>query len=411
MSGGGGGGGGRGVYWGRKQSEFKGIAVIFGWTSISNSQLKSYVDLYSSLRWNSLISHSDFLTAFYPNRALSMGYVLTKELVEELRIRPSPVVFVSLSGGSKACMYKVFQIIQGTCEGQINLDDSRLLRSCFSGHIYDSSPVDFTSDFGARFALHPTIQQMPGPSKLVSWFAKGVVSGLDGLYLTRFESQRAEYWQTLYSSVEFGAPYLILCSDSDHLAPCRSICRFAQRLQDLGGDVRLVKWNVSPHIGHYEHYPIQYRSAVTNLLDMATSVFSKRIQQLREGVGLDGLHDEISELICNLQDAAVNSNQSLRRVAIEPGDHFFVPSSSEKPSNRESEPLQDEKKELSVYVPTSPGINANSLLGQILFDVCVPKNVEGWDIRFACSLKGQPIASARRHSPHNGVKSIRRSKL
>ncbi|CAI0447134.1 unnamed protein product [Linum tenue] len=79
-------------------------------------------------------------------------------------------------------------------------DESRLIGNCFSGHIYDSSPVDFTSDLAARFAL-PAIQKMPGPSKLMSWFAKGVTSGLDGLYLTRFEYQRTQYWQNLYSSV------------------------------------------------------------------------------------------------------------------------------------------------------------------------------------------------------------------
>jgi len=42
---------------------------------------------------------------------------------------------------------------------------------------------------------------VPGPSKLVSWVAKSVTSGLDALYLTRFESQAAEHWQALYSSV------------------------------------------------------------------------------------------------------------------------------------------------------------------------------------------------------------------
>ncbi|KAG8645456.1 hypothetical protein MANES_10G066100v8 [Manihot esculenta] len=308
-------------------------------------------------------------------------------------------------------MYKVFQIIQETCDGHGNLGESRLLRDCVSGHIYDSSPVDFTSDLGAQFALPPAIQKMPGPSKLVSWFAKGITSGLDGLYLTRFESQRVEYWQTLYSSVDFGAPYLILCSENDHLAPYKCIHRFAKRLQDLGGDVKLVKWNVSPHIGHYKHNPIQYRAVVTDFLEKAASVYSRRIQQLREGVGLDSMHDEISELVCNLQKAAVNSNQSLRSVAVGPGDHFFVPTSAEYQSNRESEPSQDGRKETSVYLRPSPSINANSILGQMLFDVCVPKNVEGWDIRFSGSLNGQPIASARRQSLLHGIKLPRRSKL
>lgn len=80
-------------------------------------------------------------------------------------------------------------------------DDSQLVRNCISGHVYDSGPLDFTSDLNVKFALHPTIRRMSGPSRLVSWVAKGISSGLDGLYLTRFESQRSEYWQALYSSV------------------------------------------------------------------------------------------------------------------------------------------------------------------------------------------------------------------
>lgn len=31
--------------------------------------------------------------------------------VQELRIRPCPIVFVALSGGPKACMYKIFQVL------------------------------------------------------------------------------------------------------------------------------------------------------------------------------------------------------------------------------------------------------------------------------------------------------------
>ncbi|KAF9684295.1 hypothetical protein SADUNF_Sadunf04G0103100 [Salix dunnii] len=353
------------VYWGRKEGESKGIVVIFAWSSVHEKHLKSYLDLYSSLGWNSLVSHADFLSAFYPERALSLAYILLNELVEDLRVRPCPIVFVALSGGPKACMYKVFQ------------DESRLVKNCISGHIYDSCPIDFTSDLGARFALHSAIQRMPGPSKFVSWVAKGLASGLDGLYLTRFESQHAEYWQTLYSSIDMGAPYLILCSENDDLAPYIVISKFAQRLQDLGADVKLVKWNHSPHIGHYKHNPIQYRAAVTNLLDKAPSIYYRRILQLREGIGLDGMHDEMSELICDLQKVAVNSNQSLRRVAIEPGDHFFVPSSAEYYNSRESGPLQGETKERSIYLPNPPSISAHSVLGQILFDACVPKNVEG----------------------------------
>lgn len=80
-------------------------------------------------------------------------------------------------------------------------DEYRLVRDCVSGHIYDSSPVDFTSDLGSRFVLHPTVLKMSQPPRLASWIANGIASSLDTLFLSRFESQRAEYWQTLYASV------------------------------------------------------------------------------------------------------------------------------------------------------------------------------------------------------------------
>ena len=162
--------------------------------------------------------------------------------------------------------------------------------------------------------------------------------------------------------------------------------------------------------GHYKHYPIQYRAAVTNLLDKAVSVFSQRIRILGERTGTEGMHDEISELIWDLQKVAVDSNQSLRRVALGPSDHFFLPSSAEYHNDRDSS-LQDEQKERAIYLPNPPSINAHSVLGQILFDVCVPKNVEGWDIKFGGTVNGQPFASARRHSLFNGIKCNRRSRL
>lgn len=39
------------------------------------------------------------------------------------------------------------------------------------------------------------------PPRLVPWIANGIASGLDALFLNRFESHQAEHWQTLYSSV------------------------------------------------------------------------------------------------------------------------------------------------------------------------------------------------------------------
>lgn len=80
-------------------------------------------------------------------------------------------------------------------------DEYQLVRDCICGHIFDSTPVDFTSDLGTRFALDPSILKLSRPPKIATLIANGISSTLDALFLTKFESQRAEYWQTLYSTV------------------------------------------------------------------------------------------------------------------------------------------------------------------------------------------------------------------
>ncbi|PON82003.1 Alpha/Beta hydrolase fold containing protein [Trema orientale] len=407
--------GGR-YYWGRKErcGKVEGIVVMFAWMSSQERHLKSYVQLYSSLGWNSLVCHSQFLNMFFPEKATGLAIDILNVLVAELKIKPCPVVFVSFSGGPKACMFKVLQIIEGNCETQLNLDDYRLVKDCICGYIYDSSPVDFTSDLGTKFILHPTVMKMSQPPRMVSWLAHGIASSLDALFLSRFEQQRADYWQTLYSSVSMKAPYLILCSENDDLAPYQTICNFAQRLQELGGDVKVVKWNGSPHVGHYRHYRVDYEAAVTELLGKATAIYSQRIRRLEgERLGnVEATHDETIEPIHTLRKAAASSN-SFQGISLVPGDDFFLPNSMEYYEGRGVGSMQDERRQEGlIHLPNPPAsINAHGVLGQILFDVCVPKDVEGWDIRSSDFLNRRSFTSTRRHNPFNPIKCIRRSRL
>ncbi|KAG9450922.1 hypothetical protein H6P81_010887 [Aristolochia fimbriata] len=402
-------GSGARFYWGRKETKgVKGVVVVFAWLSSDEKHLRRFVDLYASSGWNSLICHSEFLNMFLPDKATSIAFGLIGELVEELKSKPLPVVFAAFSGGPKACMYKVLQIIAGKCEEQPDEVKYQSLRDCICGYIYDSSPVDFTSDLGTRFVLHPSVLKMNQPPRVVAWMANAIASGLDSLFINRFEAQRAEYWQTLYSSVNMG-PFLILCSEDDELAPYQIICNFSQRLQELGGDVKLVKWTSSPHVGHFKHHPTEYKAHVTELLEKAGSIYFQRIQQLNnERMSLGGSSDQIHE-VCNLSKAAANSNESFGRVAVEPSDHFFLPSSMEiQPAS-----VQDEQKERLIHLQTNqPAISAHSVLGGMLFDVCIPKNVEDWDIKGGSFSRRQRYGSSSgRNNPFNPMKCMRRSRL
>ncbi|GKD36266.1 origin of replication complex subunit 2, partial [Tanacetum coccineum] len=374
--------GGR-FYWGNKKRTRRnkgGIVVVFAWMSSQDKHLKNYVHLYESFGFDSLICHSQFLNlyvlevnGFFPDKAKMLAQDILNELVKLMDS-------------------------MGESQGNLVKDDYRLVRECLSGLIFDSSPVDFTSDLGTRFALHPSILKMSRPPIIAKWIANGISSSLDALFLTKHESQRAEYWQTLYSTISMRAPYLILCSEDDDLAPYQIVCNFAQRLERLGGDVKFVNWSSSPHVGHYRDHPDEYKVAVSELLIKAVSVYSQRTQQVC------GSHSQTSEPLNHLREAVSSSNQyqSFHRITLDLNDHFVVPGSVEYHEGRDVGSIQDEHKERFIPRSSPPKVNANGILGQMLFDVCVPKNVEDWDLK-SSSSSYSTIASGRRHSHFNPI--------
>lgn len=60
-------------------------------------------------------------------------------------------------------------------------------------------------------------------------------------------------------------PFLIFCSEDDELASCQTIANFAQQLKELGGDVKLVKWSNSPHIGKFLAHFLDFSSQLDSL--------------------------------------------------------------------------------------------------------------------------------------------------
>lgn len=395
-------------YWGERRpsagagggAEAGGVVVMFAWLSSQERHVQAYVQLYAALGWACLVCHSDFLTLFIPDKAAVLADRVLAELVKELKIKPVPVVFASFSGGPKGCTYKVLQLIERRCEGQLSLDDYQLVRECLCGQMYDSSPVDFVSDLGTRFLLHPNVLKMSEPPRVLSWMTKGIASGLDTLFINKFEAQRKEYWETLYSSVHVG-PILIFCSEDDELAPCSIVQNFGRRLLELGGDVNLVKWHSSPHVGHYKHHTEEYRAAVTELLMKASVLYISRRRLNDYGVGMSEYGDTPHSARNLHKAAANNSSDRLRRLPTEPADHFFLPSSME----YEESGNEAAKPEL-FNMPSVESLNPDGVLGKMLYDVCVPKNVEGWDFKPASSH-----CIARRHGNFNPIKCIRRSRL
>ncbi|KAK8925708.1 hypothetical protein KSP39_PZI018482 [Platanthera zijinensis] len=102
--------------------------------------------------------------------------------------------------------------------------------------------------------------------------------------------------------------------------------------------------------------------------------------------------------------AAIDSNESLRRFTFEPTDHFSVQSSTEFSEIRSGVSPVDEQKSGLFQIPS---IKPQGVLSQILFDVCVPKNIEGWDIKadFVPEL-GSSAPPFQSHQMHQTVQVV-----
>lgn len=360
--------------------------VEFAWMFSKRRHLEPYVHLYRSLGWDSLVCHSHLLNMFFPGQATSLALSVFDELLKEIERRARPIVFAAFSGAPKSCMYKIFQTLQD-CE-ELKLDSGRckLFRECISGQIYDSSPIDFISERGTNFVVHPTFLNLTHRPRVLRWGAWATSWVLDALFLNRFETQRAEYWQTLYSSVNMG-PILLLCSEDDDLAPFETICNFASHLRELGGDVKLVSWKSSPHVGHYRHYPEEYKSAVKILLTRAASFYSQRMERTSQHTIMKGPHCIMSNPDCGKEKGTTNSLNKLMGEKTHFGTKYL-----EVQTCHHLGFLTDEQKEELMQIQNSSNQSAQDIAAKLL-EIDMPKDIEGWDVEhFSSSVDVTDLA-------------------
>ncbi|GLJ41265.1 hypothetical protein SUGI_0854250 [Cryptomeria japonica] len=399
-------------YWGKKISEdegnSEGIVVVFAWMLSKRRNLEAYVNLFYSLRWDSLVTHSHLLNLFFPSQATSLALVVLDELSKEVAKRPRPIVFATFSGGSKSCMYKLFQILQERCE-EPNVDSGsfNLVRKCVAGQIYDSSPIDFISELGANFVVHPTVLKLNHPPRVLRWGAQATAWALDALFLSRFEAQRAEHWQILYSSVNMG-PVLLLCSEDDDLAPFETICNFASHMRELGGQVKMVAWKSSPHVGHYRDHPEEYRDAVVMHLSSATSHFSARMGKLLQQGTTGGQSYCNSKVVCDADEVTADSLVT-RQMNLS-----TLTSCPQVQIRKHIGSYADGQKEELIDIVNFSSSNAEDMPGKLPFDIDMPKYIEDWEIKSSSSslrMFNRSINARAKSGSINPTRFIRRCRL
>jgi len=183
--------------------------------------------------------------------------------------RPRPIVFATFSGGAKACLYKIFQILQGVEEGGAHSTEKYAnVRACVAGQIHDSSPIDFVSGLGAYFVSTVVLNSKRSAvsNAIFPVMTQATAKLINSFFFREFNAQRDDYWRTLYQSANLG-PMLFLCSTNDDLASFDTINKFAKAVQQLGCEVEFVVWDTSEHVGHLKNFPNEYQAAVKSFLN------------------------------------------------------------------------------------------------------------------------------------------------
>lgn len=254
-----------------------GVAVLLGWMLSERKHLAAFTRLYKSLGWDCLVCHPHVLNLFSPSMASTLALNILVELVKELERHPCPIVFITFSGGHKACLYKVIQILLDQCRGSKDCKDKfDVVVASVAGLIFDSSPVEFDSYIGAKFVSQQMLTKRPGRSNaIILHGARAFGRGLDAVFARQLGLQRIDLWHALYSCVNMG-PILILCSENDELAPLETVHMFSSNLRKLGGKVDVVTWKDTKHVGHFRRYPEQYASEVRKLLANASGTYFDR---------------------------------------------------------------------------------------------------------------------------------------
>lgn len=163
-------------------------------------------------------------------------------------------------------------------------------------------------------------------------------------------------------------------------------------------------------VGHYLHFPIEYRAAVTELLSKAAGVYCQRTRPNEEVTAVDKMNCDSCNTTPDVRKAASPSS-SFRDSALAPNDHLLFSSAMDGFDYRIIESMRDEHMEGVMRLSNSPSTIPHGVLGQILYDACVPKNVEDWDIGSSSSSKGVLREHTRRHTSFNPIKLMRRSRL
>eukprot|EP00798_Chlamydomonas_sp_ICE-L_P003858 gene3858-13921_t len=209
------------------------VVVLLTWMWAKPGPVLKFVNLYREMGFDVAVYRTPALSVWSPPMALSNARQILSEVQMELEAHgPRPLVFAAFSGASKASpmsavYYKILPLLNASCpqssapgsaaEGVASSTlrtptiaslQFPLVSKCFAGQIFDSGPVDFTSEAGVRLISPPPDSNEAVVTSygrkladLVKHQAGLLAAGtLDFFLLEIFDKQKSEMWHVLQTS-------------------------------------------------------------------------------------------------------------------------------------------------------------------------------------------------------------------
>jgi hypothetical protein len=161
------------IRWYKRAAASRPFVVLTGWAWAKPHQVQKHVELYDSVGWDTLAFYPSVISLWLPNLATSNAELLLTTIANDLATHGDrPFVFANFSGAPKVtpenwvfarhdglmiggdhhlalqtCYYKLLSIVMGhVVTKKLSADQLSKVKRCAVGQLYDSSPVDFTSD-------------------------------------------------------------------------------------------------------------------------------------------------------------------------------------------------------------------------------------------------------------------------
>lgn len=246
------------------------IVVLLAWVRAKEYIVERYVGLYNSLGWDVCVFYIPYLAMWLPLWAQQNALTVVNELQRTIaKDGPRPIVFTVYSGSLKGCYYKLLNTLNNATAPKLPYE---ALRGCIVGEIFDSTPIDFTSNFGVNLAApgNKTLQQQL--QRHCAVFAAGC---LDFFLVEWFERQRADVWKSLAENNLSGAT-LFIYSWNDPLINASKVHALAAAARDKGKYVIEQSWLESTHVGHLRDHPEEYIASVKRLLELSLDAWRER---------------------------------------------------------------------------------------------------------------------------------------